>query len=50
MVLHQWLMVLLVHNLLHKISYLLLDLRLIVGSLWMRDETIRGPKHSLIVL
>ena len=33
MELHQWLVVLLLHNLFGKIFYLLLDLRLIVGYL-----------------
>ena len=50
MVLHQWSVVLLSHNLFDKILYLLLDLRLIVGYLEMHDETIQGPKRSLTVL
>ena len=49
-VLHQLLVVLLLHNLYEKILYLLLDLRYLLGNLKMLDETIRGPKRNLIVL
>ena len=50
MVLRQWLMVLLLHNLCGKILYLLLDSRYLVEYLEMLDATIQGPKHNLIVL
>ena len=50
MMLHQWSMVLLLHNLREKILYLLLDSRQLVGYLEMLDETSQGPKRNLIVL
>ena len=50
MVLHQGLMVLLLHNLCGKILYLLFDLRKLVGFLEMRDETSQAPKRNLISL
>ena len=49
-VLFQLLVVLLLHNLCEKILYLLLDLRYLLESLKMLDETIQGPKRNLIVL
>ena len=50
MVLHQWLMVLFLHNLCEKILYLLLDSRYLVEYSEMLDETNQGPKRNLIVL
>ena len=49
-VLFQLIVVLLLHNLCEKILYLLLDLRYLLESLKMLDETIQGPKRNLIVL
>ena len=49
-VLHQLLVVLLLHNLCEKILHLLLDLRYLLENLKMLDETIQGPKRNLIVL
>ena len=50
MVLRQWLMVLLLHNLCGKILYLLLDSRYLVEYSEMLDETSQGPKRNLIDL
>ena len=50
MVLRQWLMVLLLHNLCGNILYLLLDSRYLVEYSEMLDETSQGPKRNLIVL
>ena len=47
--LHQLLVVLLLHNLCEKILYLLPDLRYLLKNLKMLDETIQGPKRNLIV-
>ena len=49
-VLHQLLVVLLLHNLCKKILYFLLDLRYLLENLKKLNETIQGPKLNLIVL
>ena len=50
MLLRQWLMVLLLHNLCGKILYLLLDSRYLLEYSEMLDETSQSPKRNLIVL
>ena len=50
MVLRQWLMVLLLHNLCGKILYILLDSRYLVEYSGKLDETSQDPKRNLIFL
>ena len=49
-VLHQLLVVLLLHDLCEKILYLLLDLKYLLEKIKTLDETIQGPKRNLIDL